>query len=128
MSSAIAIADVAKLMDYYDSREEEEWVRQGMRWTRSLLGRTVAAMFYHPLTLHLAGESYTPDWMCIFNDGRMAFIEINGSQNQTLHRDTRSKLREAAALFPCFAFYEALVTMNRGQLAECQIEAVTETM
>ena len=124
MTNAIAIADVAKLIDHYDSREEEEWARQGMLWVRSLLGRTVAALFYHPLTLHLAGESYTPDWMCIFSDGRIAFFEIKGSKKQKGSRDARSKLRAAAALFPCFAFYEALVTLEHGQLADCRIEEI----
>ena len=124
MTNAIAIADVAKLIDHYDSREEEEWARQGMLWVRSLLGRTVAALFYHPLTLHLAGESYTPDWMCIFSDGRIAFFEIKGSKKQKGYRDARSKLRAAAALFPCFAFYEALVTLEHGQLADCRIEEI----
>ena len=125
MSNAIAIADVAKLRDHYDSREEEEWARQGMLWARSILGRRVAALFYHPLTFHLAGESYTPDWMCIFSDGRIAFFEITGSRKHRGYRDARSKLRAAAALFPCFAFYEAMVTLEPGQMAGCRIEAIT---
>lgn len=127
MTNATAIADVANLLDFYDNREDEEWARHGMRWVRTILGRTIAAMFYHPITLHLAGEKYTPDWMCIFVDGRIAFIEINSGQKQKPNRDTCSKLRAAAALFPCFWFYEAVITLDRGPLAECRIEAIAET-
>ena len=112
------------MLPHYES-QEEAWAREGVLWIQSLLDRAVAASFYHPLTFHLAGESSTPDWLNIFSDGRLAFFEIKGSRKQKGYRDARSKLRAAAALFPCFAFYEALVTLDRGQLARpCTISHI----
>ena len=82
MPTAIAIVDVTKLLPRYDSREEEAWAREGNLWVQSVLGQSIAVSFYHPLTFQLAGESYTPDWMCIFTAGRVAFFEIKGSRKQ----------------------------------------------
>ena len=124
MTNTFAVADMTKLIPHYDSREEEAWAHDGALWVQSVLGHAIAVSFYHPLTFHLAGESYTPDWMCIFTDGRIAFFEIKGSRKQKGYRDARSKLRAAAALFPCFAYYEALVTLDHGQIADCQIEEI----
>lgn len=110
----IARADVDRLSVKYDSRLEEEWASSGPLWMSAELKRRIVVTYYHPLTFHLGGQNYTPDFLHIADDGRMVFVECKGSRKQKGYRDARAKLRVAAAQYPCFTFYEALGTISRG--------------
>ena len=68
----------------------------------------VSATLYEWVTFRLPGGTYTPDFMVILSDGRLVFIEVKESAYAKGYRDSRSKLRSAAALNPWFYFVMAV--------------------
>jgi len=105
----LARADVSALIPQYDSKAEEWWAAWGEWLIGSEVEGEVVETYYHPLTFHLAGESYTPDFLHLLADGRLVLVEIKGSTKQKGYRDARSKLRAAAVMYPWVTWYEALV-------------------
>lgn len=125
MSGIIARADLERLTSRYRSKAEEWWATFGPAILEGELRRlnpeaayAVVITEYEPVTLHMAGNDYTPDFLHILSDGRMVFVEVKaplaqrnragkrafrGQQNM---RDARSKLREAAESFPYWQFVE----------------------
>ena len=61
----------------------------------------IAWYMFEPLKLRLAQQStYTPDFLVVGVDGRLALHEVKGFWRD----DARVKIRVAARLFPCFEF------------------------
>lgn len=61
-----------------------------------------------PMSFHLPGGSYTPDFYYLMNDGSRIVVEVKGSKFQSNYRDARGKLRAAATLNPDHVFVEAM--------------------
>jgi len=56
---------------------------------------------YEPVTFHLpGGVSYTPDFVIL--DHPMTFIEVKGSMHQKNARDSRTRFKICAGLWPAF--------------------------
>jgi len=60
----------------------------------------------HPFTLHMpGGVDYTPDFMAWFADKLWpAVYEVKGSGKAKNARDSRTRFRIAAGLYPCFTW------------------------
>jgi hypothetical protein len=110
-----ARADLAALLPAFDSKENVWWSQYGDLLIADELGQRVMLSQYQPVTFHLPGGRYTPDFLHILADGRLVFVEIKGSTHQRNYRDARSKLRAAAELYAWTTFYEAIVSIsNQG--------------
>jgi hypothetical protein len=107
--------DIAALLPRYDSAAEEWWARYGALLLASELGQEIVLTQYHPMTFHLPGGTYTPDFLHVSGDGKLYIIEIKGSRAQKNYRDARAKLRAAADLYRWATFYEALIGRNGCQ-------------
>lgn len=105
----LAIADLSKLIPVYDSKAEEWWAEKGAWLLGDEIGCPVVDTYYHAVTVHLAGERYTPDFLHLLRDGRLVFVEVKGSTKQKGYRDARSKLRAASVMFRWATWYEAIV-------------------
>ena len=138
MSGIIARADLEHLTSRYRSKTEEWWATFGPAILEGELRRlnpeaacAVVITEYEPVTLHMAGNDYTPDFLHILADGRMVFVEtkaplaqrnqagkraFRGQQNM---RDARSKLREAAESFPYWQFVEVRKFLDGNLEIEC---------
>ncbi len=114
----VARANVAHLAPAYDSQGEQWWANYGALLLAAELGAPVVLTQYHPLTFHLPGGSYTPDFMHIMADGRLVVIEVKGSRKQPNYRDARSKLRAAQALYPWATWYEARIARQTCEALE----------
>jgi hypothetical protein len=114
----LALADLERLTSRYRSKAEEWWGTFGEAILADELGQEVVVTAYEPVTLHMPGNDYTPDFMHVLANGWICFVEVKaplferdkagkrafrGKQNM---RDARSKLREAAETFPYFRFIE----------------------
>lgn len=92
----------------------------------------VRVLVYEPVSFNVPGGKYTPDFMMIFSDGAIAFIEVK-QQAVTrsgkkfiagkAYRDSRSKLRATAELNPWFKFFQAVYNNKDGW----QIEPIVPT-
>ncbi len=69
-------------------------------------GHQILFTGYEWVSLHLPGARYTPDWNFLMDDGRWVRVEIKASSFQLQYKDSRSKIRAAAALNPWDDFYE----------------------
>ena len=118
MSAIVAKADLARLTSKYRSQTEEWWATFGPAILEDEFHCEVVITEYEPVTLHMTGNDYTPDFYHILADGREVWVEVKaplaqrnkagkrafrGQQNM---RDARSKLREAAESFPYWQFIE----------------------
>lgn len=61
-----------------------------------------------PVSFHLPGGIYTPDFYYLMNDGSRIVVEVKGSKFQSNYRDARGKLRAAATLNPDHVFCEVM--------------------
>ena len=104
-----ARANLAAFAPAFDSKAEVWWDAYGALLIAQECGQAVALTLYHPVTFRLPGETYTPDFLHILQDGALVFVEIKGSTRQKNYRDARSKLRAAAEVFAWVTFYEAIV-------------------
>lgn len=126
-----ARANVEALMPKYDSKAEEWWASQGHFLLGDEVGCQVVLTQYHPLTFHVPGGNYTPDFLHILADGRLCVIEIkalilknkvisnddgthtvkqvHNSGAQRGYRDARAKLRAAATIFGWATWYEVRI-------------------
>lgn len=111
----------------YDSALEARFAQYlaAMTWSDARLddGCSVLEWRYHPMTFHLApGLKYTPDFGAnVIADGdqwcpeepRYRLYEIKGSWLSKNARDSRTRLKVAAALFPFFE-WEAVTPGSDG--------------
>ena len=91
----------------YKSQSERDWSVFGdmILGDEGFVG--VAVQLYEPLTFHILGGRYKPDFMHILDAGEVIFVEVKGSKRQKNYRDSRSKWRAAAALHPWFTWVMA---------------------
>lgn len=101
-----ARAKTARLGTQYKSGAESQFATIARRVLKDELGGDVALLAYEPVTFNLPGGRYTPDFQAIMSDGSIVFIEVKGGKRQRGYRDARSKLRAAAALWPCYLWIE----------------------
>lgn len=102
-----ARADLSRLVSPYRSKAEEQWSVINAMWVGDWFRVSVIETRYEPLTFHVPGGTYTPDFMNILEDGRIVFVEVKGSKAQKNYRDARSKLRAVRELYPWFYWCEA---------------------
>ena len=127
----LARADVRRLVKGFDSELERWWDTHGALIIGNECASAVVMTYYHPLTFHLPGGTYTPDFKHILADGRVVLIEVkalilktkyvdladgtseakqvHNSRAQYGYRDARAKLRAAASIYPCFLWVEARI-------------------
>lgn len=120
-AALVARANVANLLPRFDSNAEAWWDTYGAPIIADELGCAVTLSQFHPLTFHLPGGNYTPDFLHILTDGRLVLVEVKGSQQQKNYRDARSKLRAAAAIYPWATWYEV-----RGCGGDFEMELIEE--
>jgi len=91
----------------FDSKLEQGFSQFGKVLLENFFDCKLERLLYHPMTLHLPGNKYTPDFMAIMSNGVTCFIETKGSKKSKNYRDSRSKLRAAATSFPFWVFIQA---------------------
>lgn len=121
-----AKANVAALLRPFKSAHEGAFAQVAHALLADEFGLAVERLDYEPVTWNLPGNKYTPDFCALFIDGSVMFIEVKGSRKQRGYRDARSKLREAAAMYPEYTWVEAIVTLRRGELMAIELEVVGE--
>jgi hypothetical protein len=114
-----AKADVSKLKPYYpyDSKTEAVFAKVGAVLLRGFLRKKIVHLEYHPVEFILPGETYRIDFLAIAADGEQFFVECKGTNKSKNYRDSRSKLRAAAARFPYWNFLETRWPDQRRELA-----------
>ena len=75
-------------------------------------GQAVVLTMYEPVTFHIPGSNYTPDFLHILADGEQCFVEVKGSKAQRGYRDARAKLRAAADVFPFYSWFEVRIVRH----------------
>lgn len=93
------------------SAPERRWAQEGNAQLILLdpfKGLDVVCSVYEWMSLRLPGGLYTPDFMSLLNDGQVIFVEVKETRMMQSYRDSRSKLRTAAALNPWFTFVMAV--------------------
>jgi hypothetical protein len=98
---------LVKLIDPFKSQTERTWAQIGGFILEDELGVGTLLQQYEPMTFHIPGGRYRPDFLHILADGRMVFVECKGSKKQRNYRDARSKLRATASLHPWATWIEA---------------------
>ncbi len=116
-----AKAQLSRLLDPYKSKTEARWAQIGAAWMGGCYGVDVLEWRYEPISFTLPGGSYKPDFMYIFSDGMVIFVEVKGSTHQKNYRDARSKLRAAAELYPWFVFCEVKPVGGNWDIEEIKI-------
>jgi hypothetical protein len=121
-----AKAKIAKITPPYRSTLEAEWAAVGPAVIAETTGQPVAFTLYEPLTFHLPGGSYTPDFLHILQDGEQCFVEVkaliigkngeNNSRSQRGYRDARAKLRAAADVYPFYTWFEVRIARHTYDL------------
>lgn len=108
-----AIANLLRMQEKpYKSDTERRWSLVGMTVVGAFFGGLPALEMYEPVTFHIPGGSYTPDFMYILPTGQTVFVEVKGSTKQKNYRDARAKLRASADIYRMFTFCE--VRPERG--------------
>lgn len=93
-----------------------------------LFGSRIVTFCYEPMSLQLGGGViYTPDFLVyasfdLLHQGNLAlFFEIKGSKDQKGYAQTRTKLTEAASIYPMFVFVEVLVNARQSRFESFEI-------
>lgn len=90
------------------SKSEMQWRGIGDAVMQDEVGSPVVWSGYEWVTFRVPGGMYTPDFIYIFENNEIAFVEIKGSKKQRGYVSTRQKLRATASLNPWFYFFEAV--------------------
>ncbi len=70
------------------------------------LANEVQRFIYHPFTVPLpGGVHYTPDFLVWWSTGRLTVEEVKGSLKQKNARDSVTRLKVFAGLYPMFACF-----------------------
>jgi hypothetical protein len=107
-----AVANLGAIVSPYKSHTEERWAAEGALVLLAELGEQTAVQLYEPVTFHLPGSKYTPDFQNILESGRIVYVEVKGTRKMQSYRDSRAKLRAAAELHPWFTWLQ--VDYERG--------------
>ena len=100
MITAKALLDFTQ--DRYKSVYEEIWASEGALLIADLFITPVAITLYEPISFHVPGGRYTPDFQHILQTGEIVFVEIKATRFQKNFRDAHSKLRAAAEVYPYY--------------------------
>jgi len=103
----LAKAMLEAVMPRYRSRAEAVWASMGRFIIENELDLEVILTRYEPLGFNLPGGRYTPDFLYIHEDGTLTLVEVKASSKQKGYRDSRAKLRAAAAVFPWCRWFMA---------------------
>ena len=103
-----AIADVAALIPDYKSNCERRFADLGPTLLGAHFGRRVVRMDYESCSRKVPGGRYTPDFEAWLEDGTTVYVEVKGSKRQKGYRDSRSKLRAAAEVYPMFTWIQVV--------------------
>lgn len=88
-------------------------------WYEWVLNQGAAKCLYEPLVFHLLGGNYTPDFVLVFPDGSMWFIECKGSWSAYQSgRSSKRNLKQAAVEFGWIGRWFALLPDKRGWRVE----------
>jgi len=90
------------------SGAEMQWRSVGGAILETEVGSSVVWVGYEWITFRVPAGKYTPDFMYIFENGEIAFVEVKGTKKQRGYVSTRQKLRAVATLNPWFRFFEAV--------------------
>ncbi len=91
--------------DGFDSQLERDWCDE--------LRARGYEVRPHGWTFHLPGSvDYTPDFIAWGMDGQMSIYEVKGNLRQKNARDSRTRFKIAAGLYPSFRF--VWVTRDRA--------------
>jgi len=88
----------------FQSKTEELFYRTAWIDLQTAYNQPIVAMFYEWISFNLPSAVYTPDFMVIFKDSTIAFVEVKGSKKQIHYQISRYKVRIAASLNPFFRF------------------------
>ncbi len=125
-SSATAVKNIARArlvepgLKFRSKTERRAWENYQQWLPQPHLNRLVK-MKFEPIVFHLAGGNYTPDFMLVFDDGEMWFVEVKGSwKAYQSGRSSKRNLKQAAAEFGWIGKFFALLPIgkNRWQLDE----------
>lgn len=126
IEKTLARADVAAMCRQFKSEHERSFAQVAHALLANEFGAAVERLDYEPVTWNLPGNKYTPDFVAILEDGRIVQVEVKGSRKQRGYRDARSKLREAAAMHPEYAWVEAVVTLKGRSVVGISLEIIQE--
>lgn len=74
---------------------------------------------FEPLTFHLPGGiRYTPDFLLRKHCGLMRFYECKGSWKSKNARDSKTRLKVTAGLYPWWEFYAAHYERDNGWIVQ----------
>lgn len=117
-----AIANLAKAFSSHfmaaSSPPEFRWTSFAPPLLEETFGKKVVWTGRTSFTVHLPGAKYTPDFMHLLEDGAVVFVEVKGSTFQPSFRDSKSKIRAAATLYPFFHWYMAFQAKGGWEFEE----------
>ncbi len=102
------VANIEALIPQYKSKAEEDYSIFGTAMIYQEFGQVVELTMYEPMAFYIPGGRYRPDFMHILEDGRIVFVEVKKNKHLKSYRDSRSKLRAAAVVFPFFTWVMSL--------------------
>lgn len=92
----------------YASKAEAAWADVANLIIYDELGERIIFSGFEWLSFNLPGGRYTPDFFHIAESGQFIIVEVKATKKQGSYRDSRAKLRAAAALNPWATFIMAL--------------------
>jgi len=82
-----------------------------------------ALMLYEPITLHLMGGRYTPDFVFVFENGEVFLVEVKGSwQAYQSGRSSKRSLKQAAEEFAWLGRWFSVMPVPRDQGGGWRVE------
>lgn len=101
----IDLVDVTTLVPRYKSDDEKDFANLGPTILQNHFHAAVLEMRYEPVRFKVPGGSYRPDFLVLLaadvvEHARIVFVEVKGAKQQRGYRDSISKLRAVAELYP----------------------------
>jgi hypothetical protein len=107
----------AKPLDRYKSKLERLYAMELADLVRN---GTVARWYYEPVTLRLADRTtYRPDFLLVFPDGTLQFVEIKGKSTSGRYNAGKAKFKIAREMYPHWQF--VMLTRGKGGWEEIKI-------
>src|SRR3990167_7315475 len=95
----------------YRSHAERDWSLVGAAVLSDELGELTVQQYYEPVTFHIPGGNYTPDFLHVCESGLGIIVEVKDCRYLQSYRDSRAKLRACAEYYPFFIY----VMVNRKE-------------
>lgn len=97
-----------------------------LAWEQWLPTQTYLRVAYEPMTFHLAGGKYTPDFMLVLPNKTLLFVEVKGSWKNKGGARSKRILKEAAAQMNFMGKFIALLPKKTRRLkGKITVEAWT---